>query len=89
MLGFSCIYLINELYQQVGTVTNTQYRRKRWIVPHPIEISDIVNVSNIQLNRISLLFDNRISARAEFTRCKGISKSNIMGWDAFYWTECP
>lgn len=88
MSGSSNPY-INELYQQVGTVTSTQYRRKRWVAPHPIEISDIVNVSNIQPNRISLLFDNRISARAEFTRCKGISKSNIRGWDAFYWIECP
>lgn len=80
---------IDELYQRAGTVTNTQYRRKRWIAPHPIEINDIVNISNIQLNHVRLLFDNRISARAEFTRCGGISKSNIRGWDAFYWTECP
>lgn len=79
---------INGIRHLIRTTSNTQYRRKRWIAPHPIEISDIVDVSNIRLNRVRLLFDNRISARAEFTECKGISKSNIRGWEAFYWTEC-
>lgn len=78
---------LRNFYTKVRGESGTEHRRRRWKSETPIKLTDIFDISNIQAKSISVYFKGYFKGRVEFTKCKGPSKSNVVGWDVMYYTE--
>lgn len=76
-----------DFFTKVIKVTGAKCRKRRWKSKNIIKLADIFDISGILVKSVTVQFREYFKGQIKFTKCNGISKSNIEGWDALYSTE--
>lgn len=72
---------------EISKEKESMHRYKRWKSKNVIKLADIFDISGILVKSVTVQFREYFKGQVKFTKCNGISKSNIEGWNALYSTE--
>ena len=78
---------LREFATEINKEKRSMHRCKRWKSKNIIKLADIFDISGILVKSVTVQFREYFKGQIKFTKCNGISKSNIEGWDALYSTE--